>query len=303
MGRLLTKPPRCYGLPYLGSKNKIAAAIVDLLPPARHFYDLFAGGCAITHAAMLSGKYEVFHMNDIRADIVQLFADCVAGRRPTAEDWRAVSREEFHAVKAHDALVRQVWSFGNDGETYLWGADIEEVKLAAHRTLTAETVAERYRHYRQFVKLADGLGRGDLQHLESLQRLQRLQRLEGLEGAVEVTSGDYQAVNIEPGALIYCDPPYRTSTSEKNKYNCNFDFDRFDAWLRAVDLPVFVSEYTMPGDFVPIVEIQKRCTLSATDNARRTVEKIFMHERFAERFLAKPKEFEEPELFDEQVAD
>ena len=302
----MTKPPRCYGLPYLGSKNKIAAEIVDLLPPARHFYDLFVGGGAITHAAILSGKWEVFHMNDIRADIVQLFADVVAGRRPTAEDWRAVSREEFHAVKAHDALVRQVWSFGNDGETYLWGADIEEVKLAARRMLTAETVAERYRHYRQFVKLADGLGRGNLQQLDGLQRLQRLQRLqclEGLAGAVEVTSGDYQTVEIEPDALVYCDPPYRASTSEKNKYNCNFDFDRFDAWLRAVDFPVFVSEYTMPGDFVPMWEIEKTCHLSATNNSRRTVEKIFMHERFAERFLAKPKEFEEPELFDEQVAD
>lgn len=35
-----------YGLLYQGSKNKIADKIIDLLPPADNFYDLFAGGSA-----------------------------------------------------------------------------------------------------------------------------------------------------------------------------------------------------------------------------------------------------------------
>lgn len=34
----------------MGSKSKIAADIVATLPPADTFVDLFAGGCAITHA-------------------------------------------------------------------------------------------------------------------------------------------------------------------------------------------------------------------------------------------------------------
>ena len=33
-----------YGLPYKGSKNSIAEKIVDYLPEAQNFYDLFAGG-------------------------------------------------------------------------------------------------------------------------------------------------------------------------------------------------------------------------------------------------------------------
>ena len=36
-----------YGILYQGSKNKIAEKIINLLPPADNFYDLFAGGCAI----------------------------------------------------------------------------------------------------------------------------------------------------------------------------------------------------------------------------------------------------------------
>ena len=46
-----------YGLPYQGSKNAIAEWVIGQLPEAETFVDLFCGGCAITHAAMLSGKY------------------------------------------------------------------------------------------------------------------------------------------------------------------------------------------------------------------------------------------------------
>lgn len=35
-----------YGMPYKGSKNKIAEWIIDQLPKAKHFYDLFGGGGA-----------------------------------------------------------------------------------------------------------------------------------------------------------------------------------------------------------------------------------------------------------------
>ena len=34
-----------FGLPYKGSKNKLARKIVDLFPNRKHFYDLFCGGC------------------------------------------------------------------------------------------------------------------------------------------------------------------------------------------------------------------------------------------------------------------
>ena len=46
-----------YGLPYMGSKNKIAEWVVSHFPEKKHFYDLFAGGCAVTHCAMLKRKW------------------------------------------------------------------------------------------------------------------------------------------------------------------------------------------------------------------------------------------------------
>ena len=47
-----------YGLPYIGSKNAIAEWVVDLLPEADVLCDLFCGGCAITHCALLKNKYK-----------------------------------------------------------------------------------------------------------------------------------------------------------------------------------------------------------------------------------------------------
>ena len=47
-----------FGVPYQGSKNQIARWVIDNLPEDEILVDLFAGGCAVTHAAMLSGKWD-----------------------------------------------------------------------------------------------------------------------------------------------------------------------------------------------------------------------------------------------------
>lgn len=81
-----------YGIPYRGSKNTIAKRIIDLLPRADTFVDLFAGGCAMTHCAMGSGKYHNFIANDI-GDAPQLFANAIAGKYRDERRW--ISREDF----------------------------------------------------------------------------------------------------------------------------------------------------------------------------------------------------------------
>ena len=118
-----------YGTPYKGSKNFIAQWIIDTLPKAENFYDLFAGGCAVTHAALLSGKYEHFHANDI--DIApQLFRDAINGKYKNEKRW--ISREDFARLKDTDAYVRYCWSFGNNGIHYLYSKEVEPWKKALH---------------------------------------------------------------------------------------------------------------------------------------------------------------------------
>ena len=47
-----------YGIGYQGSKNGIAEQIIAHLPAGRRLVDLFGGGFAISHCALLSGKWE-----------------------------------------------------------------------------------------------------------------------------------------------------------------------------------------------------------------------------------------------------
>lgn len=116
----------------MGSKNKIAEWVVSCLPPAEHFYDLFCGGCAVTHAAIAAHRYKHYHVNDI-TDMGLLFRDLVTGKRKVTWEW--VSREDFFARKDTDPLVRTIWSFGNDNSTYLYGKEVEPVKKALHEAI------------------------------------------------------------------------------------------------------------------------------------------------------------------------
>lgn len=53
-----------YGIPYQGSKSRIAEWVVVQLPASQTLVDIFAGGCAVAHAAMLSGKWARVVAND-----------------------------------------------------------------------------------------------------------------------------------------------------------------------------------------------------------------------------------------------
>lgn len=81
-----------YGLPYMGSKTKLAERIIDLMPRAEHLYDLFAGGCAIAHCALVKGKYGHVHINDINPMMPQAFVKALNGGFDEEDRW--ISRED-----------------------------------------------------------------------------------------------------------------------------------------------------------------------------------------------------------------
>lgn len=122
-----------YGLPYKGSKNKLATRIVELLPPRKHFYDLFCGGCAVTHAAMMTRKWEDFTINDLNWQCPTLFIDALNGKYK--DDTRWISREDFFRLKDSDPYVAFVWSFGNNLRDYIYSREIEPLKKAIHYAL------------------------------------------------------------------------------------------------------------------------------------------------------------------------
>lgn len=122
-----------YGLPYKGSKNKLAERIVRLLPRRTNLVDLFCGGCAVSHAALLMGKFEHIYINDINWMCPTLFMDALQGKY--ANDTRWISREDFFRLRDTDPYVAMMWSFGNNMRDYLYSKEIEPLKKAIHYAL------------------------------------------------------------------------------------------------------------------------------------------------------------------------
>ena len=130
-----------YGLPYKGSKTKLADRILDLMPSARNFYDLFAGGMAVTHAALIRNKFKRIIANDINGEMMDLFRKAVNGGFRDESRW--ISRSDFFRLKDNDTYVKYIWSFGNNGETYMYSKEIEPIKKAVWDICFAPTPYER----------------------------------------------------------------------------------------------------------------------------------------------------------------
>ena len=150
-----------YGLPYMGSKRKIAEDIIRELPRGEVLVDLFAGGCAITHCALLSGKWRRVIANDI-SDVVRLFGDAVAGKYH--DECRWISREDFFRLKDSDPYVRYCWSFGNTGTTYMYAPEVERFKKWMWRMAFAPTPADWSTAWRGYLREYD-LVRDDIARL------------------------------------------------------------------------------------------------------------------------------------------
>ena len=174
-----------YGIPYMGSKDKIADDILSVLPRGKRFVDLFGGGFAMSHAALLSGKYEQVFYNEINPLLPKLIKDTLAGKYANERRW--ISREDFSRLKDVDGYVRCIWSFGNQGDAYLFGKDKEHIKKLGHDFVCfgkdipgvpniAETDMRVRRLYlKRYIKKNTG-ERYELQELERLQQLEQLQQ-------------------------------------------------------------------------------------------------------------------------------
>ena len=395
-----------YGLPYKGSKNKIAEWIVSHFPKAENFYDLFAGGCSVTHAALLSGKFNNIYANDLFVEYPRLFLSAINGEFKDETRW--ISRNDFEELKGSDAYVSSCWSFGNNCRNYLYSEEIEPYKKALHYACVFEDYSlfnamgiypkksqkessyerkieignwlksnssevktkyinywldlvddkrrdyeriynivvggdtiksfedekERLRNYLLNALSESGLKQRDvgdrlgtnmerhyfgksqwsfptfeqykkmqefmplkedyyeltnyytilnrlkslqsLQSLQSLERLKRLQSLQSLESlqSLNISCASYENMSINVDSVVYCDIPY----IGKDAYLSDFDHEKFYDWARNIGMPVYISEYQMPEDFVCIDSVKKRSLLSGKGSGELKDEKIFVHE-------------------------
>ena len=284
-----------YGLPYKGSKLRIVDELLTVMPPAEHFYDLFCGGCAVAHAAMLSGKWGTVHINDINPMMPEAFVKAISGGFNGEDRW--ISHEDFFRLRDTDAYASICFSFGNDLKSYCYSKDLEPYKKAMHYavffddwSLFGELCPEICDRCKERVSpVADRAGRriamanaikesapGQGNPLyearkKSLESLERLQSLESLE-RLQVTSSDYRSIVFDPDSVIYCDIPYIGT----NRYKAGFDHDAFYDWAESQEHPVFISSYEMPRErFKCIWDCATNSNLNA-DRPKRVVERLFV---------------------------
>lgn len=304
-----------YGLPYMGSKNRIAEWVVDILPSSDRLYDLFAGGCAITHCAMLSGKWNNYVINDINPGVTQLFLDAMDGKYKDENRW--ISREEFFKLKDDDPFVACCWSFGNDWKTYMYGPKIEPYKKACHYAIVfddwgqyAELCPETVEAAKNAVEgLTDtrkrrrAFGPAVVNRLKELnnetlltehplykttirksngkfRNLESLASQERLERINSISS----TVKPERLCLDYRDVGITPNSTvycdipyiEKEKYAGGFDHEAFYEWALSRPFDVYISEYSMPEGFTCIGEKSRLMSMSSK-GSRNTIEKIFIN--------------------------
>ena len=128
-----------YGLPYQGSKNAIAEWVVSVLPKSDCLVDLMAGGCAVTHAALLSGKWQRIIANDY-TDSVKVFFAAINGEFDGY--YSCPTREEWFKYRDTDTALALLHSFGNDKTTYLWSEELEAVKRPASLMVSAPSLSK-----------------------------------------------------------------------------------------------------------------------------------------------------------------
>lgn len=277
-----------YGIGYKGSKSRIAKDIINLLPKGNRFIDLFGGGGAISHCASLSGKYNEVIYNDLNSSIYTLVKNTFSGfynDNPSLFDW--VSRVRFKDEKENNPLIRWIWSFNNNGLDYMYSKSLEPQKEAIHRAIVNKEYSKL------FLELTNGiipfnstcilnrksewysfcrsvLHTNDKYRLVSLERLIRLESFTHLTN-ISFLNTTYTDYTYQEGDVVYCDIPY--SNTKCDSY-AGFNHNEFLQWCRKI--PCYISEYSMPDDFIVIYSKNIPCTVNRIHGSTlRADEKLF----------------------------
>ena len=212
---------------YLGAKKTIAAelaAVLETLRPTADalFADLFCGSAAV--AAAMSGPRI---LNDACPALINMYNAYQAGTwRPPSE----LSEADYKAIRTAMNSEDPLTAFAAFGCSYSgkWFGGYARDKNPETRRNFAATAGR------------------------SLKKI-----MDRLEGAT-FTCHDYRLWSLKvfgticppPGILIYCDPPYKGTTTYGGM--APFDTDAFWAFVRmwrAMGCTVVVSEYEAPADW------------------------------------------------------
>lgn len=217
-------------IPYMGNKFGIVEDIYTtirslLIPKPKGIVDAFCGGGSFTYF-MASHGYPVI-ANDIDKDLIELhFALYHTPQIIEMVRKEPITKKDFEYWKDSNCLfgtlVRYLWSFSNNGQTYLTSEKNEEKKIQEFLSGQAEPNTR-------------------FKHIEDITLLHSRAELE-----IDWRCGSFEDLEIPEGYLCYCDPPYKGTYGYKSG---QFDHEKFYAWALAQPGLVLISEYGMPSQF------------------------------------------------------
>lgn len=304
---------RRYGTPYKGSKNQIAEWVYSHFPKATNFYDLFAGGCAITQIALMKSEYKNYFCNDIDNDGIKLFLDAIHGKFKDETRW--ISRDDFFRLKDKEPYVKYAWSFGNNGRDYLYSREIEPYKKAWHYAIffhdyslakelgldlqSIEPIQEIYDRYIAIKRLTEKTFKESISRQISFENLNRLQSLQSLQSS----NLSYDKVKLHKDSVVYCDIPYyQTNRYGTKKDNLGFDHEKFYKWCEKQKELVLICEYYMPEDRFRCIDGIEKTVLICSGASKKNIEKIFVPKHQLELYKSMMKRPRQGELDFGEVA-
>ena len=248
-----------YGFTYQGSKNRLAEHIIAELPPAKYFVDLFTGGGAVTHCAMLSNKFDKFIMNDYLGT-TKMFENAMHGVYRYSYD--LVKREEFFDNYKTNLFIRYCWSFSCIGRTYVWSKAKENYCYKHYNDVLCKKLKNQY------IKAP----------ICKINRVNELYKLNKFLSRTQFLQRDFENVEIPKNSVVYCDPPYGNTRldgynikgcSKMNEYN----FQRFTNFLlKNQGKQIYISEYKDIPHTVKIKEFEHRNNIG---NRKKTKECLY----------------------------
>lgn len=228
----------------------------------------------MSDCAAKSGKYETVFYNEINPLLCDLVKKAIAGfYNYSVFKPEFISREQFHSLKSIDGYVKYIWSFGNNGRSYLFSPELEPKKRSLHnfvvfggkddfiksnfddieKFVAATDIHTRRRQLRRYMRIKMAVRpHQQLERLQQIQRLERLQQLQQLERLerLQINNGSYLDYPYKDGDVVYCDPPYEGTDKS---YGIVFDHKQFYDWAASRSYQVFFSSYQITDNRFKII--------------------------------------------------
>ena len=223
---------------YMGGKGRIgkhiAKTILDYTDRRDHYYEIcLGGGSSFAHLAQ---HFEHVHAGDVHEDLMLMWQAAAKGWIPPS----SVSEEEYRNIRhTEPSALRGFIGFGCSFGGKWWGGFARSKQngndyYAKHASKSVIEI-------------------GALMHSRS----------------AELRIASFLDWAPESNAVVYADPPYRSTTAYKNK----FDSDCF--WLTMTEwatrgVRVFVSEYAAPSNWKSIWSKDQRRKVSGGTGSMTT---------------------------------